>query len=300
MTHKAFFLSVTKKSVFVGLCFVLLVTITLTCIRFAFAVTPNPGHPWTQVGDGTFQVTGPSVLRTYTFPDSNATVLTNNSLVTVGQGGTGSSSLAANAVLLGNNTSAPQTVAPGNGGKVLSSNGTTWISNDPNFQDAVLAPRGLYAANNVDVTSTVSGVSYFEYVGKLGIAATTCDILQNVTAGAATITWAEVAIFKGGITLNGNASLTRLGYADVSGTYNTTGIKKTTVNLSGGTVGDNIWIVYGSNASGPFQVRALLADDLQTGVFQSTSVRPSLASSPQATTIESSSTAPARSTVKCQ
>lgn len=46
----------------------------------------------------------------------------------VADGGTGSSSLTANNVLLGNGTSALQTVAPGTSGNVLTSNGTTWTS----------------------------------------------------------------------------------------------------------------------------------------------------------------------------
>lgn len=46
----------------------------------------------------------------------------------VGNGGTGATSLTLNNVLLGNNTSAPQTVAPGTSGNVLASNGTTWAS----------------------------------------------------------------------------------------------------------------------------------------------------------------------------
>lgn len=46
----------------------------------------------------------------------------------VTNGGTGSSSLTANNVLLGNGTSALQTVAPGASGNILTSNGTTWTS----------------------------------------------------------------------------------------------------------------------------------------------------------------------------
>ena len=44
------------------------------------------------------------------------------------QGGTGASSFTANNVLLGNGTSAFQTVAPSTAGNVLTSNGTTWTS----------------------------------------------------------------------------------------------------------------------------------------------------------------------------
>ena len=47
------------------------------------------------------------------------------------RGGTGATTLSANAVLLGNGTSALQTVAPGTNGNVLVSNGTTWVSQAP-------------------------------------------------------------------------------------------------------------------------------------------------------------------------
>lgn len=46
----------------------------------------------------------------------------------VADGGTGVSSIPANAVILGNGTSPIQTVAPGTSGNVLKSNGTTWTS----------------------------------------------------------------------------------------------------------------------------------------------------------------------------
>lgn len=61
--------------------------------------------------------------------------ITNVSLTTgitgtlpVANGGTGLAALTANNVLLGNGTSAPQFVAPGSSGNVLTSNGTTWAS----------------------------------------------------------------------------------------------------------------------------------------------------------------------------
>ena len=49
----------------------------------------------------------------------------------VANGGTGSSTLTANNVLLGNGTSALQVVAPGSSGNLLTSNGTTWQSTTP-------------------------------------------------------------------------------------------------------------------------------------------------------------------------
>ena len=49
----------------------------------------------------------------------------------VANGGTGATTLTANNVLLGNGTSALQVVAPGTSANVLTSNGTTWISQAP-------------------------------------------------------------------------------------------------------------------------------------------------------------------------
>jgi hypothetical protein len=57
----------------------------------------------------------------------NASSITSGTLA-VAQGGTGATTLTANNVLLGNGTSAFQTVAPGTAGNVLTSNGTTWTS----------------------------------------------------------------------------------------------------------------------------------------------------------------------------
>ena len=48
--------------------------------------------------------------------------------ISVAKGGTGSTSLTSNNVLLGNGIGALQSVAPGTSGNVLTSNGTTWIS----------------------------------------------------------------------------------------------------------------------------------------------------------------------------
>ena len=68
---------------------------------------------------------------TLTLPNTSGTVLTSGAAITVAQGGTGATTLAANNVLLGNGTSAVQTVAPGTSGNVLTSNGTAWTSAAP-------------------------------------------------------------------------------------------------------------------------------------------------------------------------
>ena len=62
-------------------------------------------------------------------PNTGAfTTLTATTPIAVSSGGTGSSTLTANNVLLGNGTSALQTVAPSSSGYALRSTGTTWTS----------------------------------------------------------------------------------------------------------------------------------------------------------------------------
>ena len=41
-----------------------------------YGATPNPGHPWTEIGDGMWASTNTVAYRTFTFPDATATVMT--------------------------------------------------------------------------------------------------------------------------------------------------------------------------------------------------------------------------------
>jgi hypothetical protein len=69
----------------------------------------------------------------------------NGTAVAVNRGGTGSSTLTANNVLLGNGTSALQVVAPGTNGNVLTSNGSTWVSSTPAASGPTKAQTIAYA-----------------------------------------------------------------------------------------------------------------------------------------------------------
>jgi hypothetical protein len=60
---------------------IFLVVFLCIVIFRVYAVTPNPGHPWAEVGDGLWGATGTTQLRTFGFPDVNADVLTDYNLV---------------------------------------------------------------------------------------------------------------------------------------------------------------------------------------------------------------------------
>lgn len=157
----------------------------------------------------------------------------------------------------------------------------------------ILEPIGLYPANLVAVTAMVSGTSHFIYVGKAPYALTLLKFLCNVVTLGVTITWAEVAVFKGPIVPLSNPSLTRVGFGDVSAVFNTTGRKQGNITVAGVNPGDDLWLAYGSQATTPFQLRGMLADDLQSGVFCTAAVRPSLAAAPQVVTLASGVLVPA-------
>lgn len=101
--------------------------------------------------NGFFAVSGPTTsLKTMTFPDASATVLTSASAVTVAQGGTGLTTLTANNVILGNGTSTPSFVAPGTSGNVLTSNGTTWTSAAAGGSSPLTTKGDLYGFTTVN------------------------------------------------------------------------------------------------------------------------------------------------------
>jgi hypothetical protein len=114
--------------------------------------------------------------------------------VAVANGGTGTTSLAANNVVLGNGTSAVQVVAPGTNGNVLTSNGTTWVSATPSGgvtsitgtanQVIASASTGAVTLSTPQSIGTASSVQF----GSLGVgtaaSGTTGEIraTNNVTA----------------------------------------------------------------------------------------------------------------------
>jgi hypothetical protein len=100
---------------------------------FLTATTSYLGTVSTGTWQGTTIGTAYGGTGLTSFTSGGAVYATSSSALTtgtlpVGSGGTGATTLTANNVLLGNGTSALQVVAPGTTGNVLTSNGTTWVS----------------------------------------------------------------------------------------------------------------------------------------------------------------------------
>jgi hypothetical protein len=118
----------------------------------------------------------------------------------VANGGTGATTLTANAVLLGNGTSAIQTVAPGTTGNVLTSDGTTWTSTAP----ATTNPAGSGSELQFRSTGTAfgavtnsshsSGAITLGAAESLGTTSTARLTVANTSAATSTVTQVSPSI----------------------------------------------------------------------------------------------------------
>jgi hypothetical protein len=102
----------------------------LTAGTNGYVLTLAAGVPsWAAGGGGlTIGTTSISGGTTGRILYDNAGVVGELASVPVANGGTGAATLTANAVLIGNGTSAVTAVAPGTTGNLLTSNGTAWVS----------------------------------------------------------------------------------------------------------------------------------------------------------------------------
>ena len=109
--------------------------------------------------------------------------------VAVTNGGTGATSLAANNVLLGNGAGSLQTVAPGISGNILTSNGSTWVSQAPaaGVTKITGTSSAFTPAYGVIVTITVTGAAVGDAVIITPVSA------SNSTASFVSIASAQVS-----------------------------------------------------------------------------------------------------------
>lgn len=163
---------------------------------------------WIEYDGTTFQLLNNIV---YGGSITNGNVVSLSTPLTVANGGTGASTLSANAVILGNGVAAVQTVAPGSAGNALVSNGTTWTA-----QPLGAPPVGGYSNLKVNTTSTTAIAVTANYL-VLGATsgtytATTVNVsISTATSGAngldtgtiANSTWYSVWIIYNGTTVAG-------------------------------------------------------------------------------------------------
>lgn len=153
----------------------------------------------------------------------------------VANGGTGSTSLTLNNVVLGNGTSGVQFVAPGTTGNILTSNGTTWQSSTPNVGGTVTSvsfsggTTGLSASGGPITSSGTLTLSGTLAVANGGTGATSLTA-NYVLLGNGTSTPQQVAPGTNGNVLMSTGSTWASVTPGVGGTV-------TSVAISGGTTG---------------------------------------------------------------
>jgi hypothetical protein len=111
--------------------------------------------------------------------------------LSVAQGGIGADTLTLNSVLLGNGVSAPQEIAPGTSGNVLTSNGITWASTAPSsVVDASETAKGIVelattaeAVTGTDIERAVTPAGLKAATDALNLSAITLGTTQATTSG---------------------------------------------------------------------------------------------------------------------
>lgn len=159
--------------------------------------------------------------------------------------------------------------------------------------DHLMAPPGDYGNALGTRGPTTDSRIYIVYMGRMPRLTSSVTLAHWViiafTEASGADGWAEIVLFSGPFVLNGAASLTRIGFTDVSGIYNSTGQKWTTVAIDTVPIGTHIWagaaFAVGSGLGGVgWGLLGTLRDTLQSGTNQYlSSTRPSLAATPVTT-----------------
>jgi len=152
---------------------------------------------------GSVTISPPAVAgtTTITIPATSGTMLVGSGgALSVSQGGTGVATLTANAVVLGNGTGAVTSVSPGTSGNVLTSNGTTWISQAASSSGVTsisagtgITVSGSTGAVTVNVSTSTGGVGTYAMLGY----ETPSDRSPGYQSAASNLYWASASGYIG-------------------------------------------------------------------------------------------------------
>lgn len=157
--------------------------------------------------------------------------------------------------------------------------------------DNLALAHGLNLTNGGQSIGT-TGTAYCTYMGKATSNHKVMFVQIRLTSFPSTVTWAEVAVYKGRFTLGTATTFTRLGFADVGSTWTGSNTAKwIVIPLTNCQPGDDLWFVVGNVAVGSMAIRSLsIPDNIGAGFLQTSgSCRPSL-NSTFTGTIDSSTT----------
>ena len=160
-----------------------------------YLTTDGANSSWATVTQTTFSA------GTTGFTPNTATsgTVTLAGTLNVANGGTGATTLSANAVLLGNGTSALQAVAPSTSGNILTSNGTTWVSQAPAGGGVTSLNGQTGAITNTDLGAIGS------YIAAVYTPFT--DVSQGSTVSGSSLRYNyNYTSSTGGIVFNSNAT----------------------------------------------------------------------------------------------
>ena len=156
------------------------------------------------------------------------------------------------------------------GWKVTDANGLIEMSTTNVQPFANMRLSELYA-NGGNSTSSLNAIAPMMSMGKAAKAYSTITFRYNVTTAGATITWAEMAVYRlcQPNVMGTQQAWYRLGYADTSAVWNSLGLKSTTISVPGCRAGDDLYVIFGINAVTTVQFRGTQVADVNSSNLNS-------------------------------
>jgi hypothetical protein len=135
-------------------------------------------------------------------------------------------------------------------------------------------PPGPKIVDASAVTALVNGQSLARYIGQAPYDLSEVFIRFRVTTALVGVSWSDIGLATAQTSTGGGLTTVDGSVANVSTDVDTTGVKTITLPADGIEKGTHVYVLMGSSAATPFQVRATLSDDFQTGYVRLATARP--------------------------